>query len=63
MIPNDSGFLSPAPLTAVRRPGVPADRHLMVEIFIIGMPGDIVLFDWNGDGVPGHTELVTSYHG
>jgi hypothetical protein len=26
-------------------------------------PGDIVLFDWNGDGVADHTEIVTSYQG
>ena len=24
-------------------------------------PGDIVLFDWNGDGVADHTEIVTGY--
>jgi Putative peptidoglycan binding domain/CHAP domain len=24
-------------------------------------PGDIVLFDWDGDGVADHTELVTAY--
>src|SRR5260370_792084 len=26
-------------------------------------PGDIVLFDWNGDGVADHTEIVTGYQG
>jgi Putative peptidoglycan binding domain/CHAP domain len=26
-------------------------------------PGDIVLFDWNGDGVADHTEVVTAYQG
>ena len=26
-------------------------------------PGDIVLFDWRGDGVADHTEIVTSYQG
>ena len=26
-------------------------------------PGDIVLFDFNGDGVADHTEIVTGYHG
>jgi peptidoglycan hydrolase-like protein with peptidoglycan-binding domain len=26
-------------------------------------PGDIVLFDWNGDNVSDHTEIVTGYQG
>jgi Putative peptidoglycan binding domain len=26
-------------------------------------PGDIVLFDWNGDGTADHTELATAYQG
>jgi len=26
-------------------------------------PGDITLFDWNGDGVADHTEIVTGYQG
>jgi hypothetical protein len=26
-------------------------------------PGDIVLFDWNGDGVADHTEIATGYQG
>jgi len=26
-------------------------------------PGDIVLFDWNGDGVADHTEIATVYQG
>jgi len=26
-------------------------------------PGDIVLFDWNGDGVADHTEITTGYQG
>jgi hypothetical protein len=26
-------------------------------------PGDIVLFDWNGDGTADHTELATGYRG
>jgi Putative peptidoglycan binding domain/CHAP domain len=26
-------------------------------------PGDIVFFDWNGDGVADHTEIVTGYQG
>jgi putative peptidoglycan binding protein len=26
-------------------------------------PGDIVLFDWGGDGVADHTEIVTGYEG
>ena len=26
-------------------------------------PGDIVLFDFQGDGVADHTEIVTAYHG
>lgn len=26
-------------------------------------PGDIVLFDWNGDGTADHTEIVTAYQG
>jgi hypothetical protein len=26
-------------------------------------PGDIVLFDWNGDNISDHTEIATSYQG
>jgi hypothetical protein len=26
-------------------------------------PGDIVLFDWKGDGIADHTEIVTGYQG
>jgi Putative peptidoglycan binding domain len=26
-------------------------------------PGDIVLFDWNGDNISDHTEIATSYEG
>jgi hypothetical protein len=37
MIPNDSGFLSPAPLIAIRRPGVHADFDASWwKLFILG---------------------------